>query len=116
MANCCCCCCCCKNNQNSGGGTLNPVLVNYNNNLKTIDNTGSQGVYIRNVIKSGNGVIKETSAIEENTGDNQIAFATDLENGDIICTQVSNETTFSTGAFAETCYVIPTPMVGFVLP
>jgi len=88
-------------------------IVLFSAENKTIDTTGSVGPYIRMAIKR-NGVIIERSLAEINTGTNQIAFQTNLKNGDKLCTQVSRDKSFFLGEYVEDCKFIPVANLGFI--
>lgn len=85
-------------------------IINYDDNSSTADATGSTGVQVR-VTVTRNGIIIETTAGEPNTGDNQISINTDVQNGDRICVQATNNDFFY---YDQNCLTIPTPEFGFV--
>ncbi len=97
-------------------GTIIPVgvqavakVVNYDNIANTVDSTGSIGDHVKLVIKRS-GLIIETSAPEVNTGTNQIAYVSVLQNGDVICIHATYDN-FAT--YDEDCKTIPIPLFGF---
>lgn len=98
-------------------GTIAPVgvqpvarVINYDNDAKTVDATGSIGDHVKLVIKRL-GIVIETSPSEVNTGVNQINYSSILQNGDVICIQATYNN-FAT--YDEDCKTIPIPLFGFV--
>lgn len=86
-------------------------IVNYDDTAgTTVDATGSIGTKVRAVVIR-DGVIIETTPGEANTGSNQIAIQTSLQNGDQLCV----EATFNDFFYSDKdCLIIPTPEFGFV--
>lgn len=85
-------------------------ISNYDPDGPTVDATGSIGTKVRaKVVRDG--IVLETTPGEANTGTNQIAVATSLANGDMLCVQATFNDFFYSD---EDCLTIPTPEYGFV--
>ena len=82
----------------------------------TIDTTGSEGQYVRLLIKQGE-VIKWAGPSTVNTGTLQLSYQTDgeyeLQPNDTVCVQVSDDASFAT-ILATSGYTIATANLGFV--
>lgn len=90
---------------------LMAVFAGWDDSPITIDASTSVGTYIKVKITRGLTTIYE-SPYETNTGNNTFDISSvedDLENGDMMCVVVSNETTFD--VIDEDCRYIPTPGV-----
>lgn len=114
--NCCFCFCCNDNGGGSQSATLIPIIAGGDTTAKTIDSTGSIGDFIRLVIKDAAGTILETTPSVANTGTNTLSFTSNIDNGYVLCLQVSNDNNFSGfvgSGIAQTEVTIPTPNLGF---
>lgn len=91
---------------------LKAVIVIPNYVAKTVDSTGSKGLFIRLVIKR-NGVTIQATIPELNTGINQIAYTEELSNGDQLIVQVSQGDRFYSGEYLEDAKWIPKSNLAF---
>lgn len=91
---------------------LRAVIVTPNYTAKTVDSTGSEGLFIRLVIKR-NGVTIQATTPELNTGTNQIAYTEELSNGDQLIVQTSQGDRFFNGEYVQDAKWIPKSNLGF---
>lgn len=96
--------------QNAYAGPIAVAnIVNFDDVAKTIDSTGTLGDLVKAKILRRGVVIEQTTYVP-NTGNNQLPYTSNLQNGDQLCVVA----TYIGGGENEDCGFIPTPGLGFV--